>query len=275
MNKATVIFTCFNRKEKTINCLKTITQYNPNVVFDFIIVDDASTDGTLDEIEKLNLETQIIHGDGSLYWCGGMRRGIDAYLTRHLTETDYCLLINDDVAFFERSIEKMFERLDWRKDTVVVGATCNETGKFTYGLKAREKWYKKNITRRIEPSQEEIQGETCNANCVLMPSLILKDIGNMDPVYRHSLGDYDLGFRMTKKGYKLISSSDYVGVCNDNPVRGTWMDHSLSRMERLKKKESIKGSPANEWWHFLYKNFGFISAVKYTVSPYIKILLNK
>lgn len=30
-----------------------------------------STDGTLYEIAKLNLETQIIHGDGSLYWCGG------------------------------------------------------------------------------------------------------------------------------------------------------------------------------------------------------------
>ena len=275
MEKVTVIFTCFNRKEKTVKCLKTITEYNPNIEFDFIIVDDASTDGTLDEIGKLNLKTQIIHGDGNLFWCGGMRKGIDAYLSRQLTEKDYCLLINDDVAFYEGSIEKMFERLNGRKDTVVVGATCNSQGKFTYGLKVREKWYKKNMTRRIEPSPEEIQGETCNANCILLPGMILKDVGNMDSAYRHSLGDYDIGFRMTRKGYRLISSADYIGVCNDNPIQGTWMDRSLSRKDRLKKKESIKGSPANEWWYFLYKNYGLISAVKHSIIPYVKILLGK
>lgn len=97
----------------------------------------------------------------------------------------------------------------------------------------------------------------------------------MDKAYTHSLGDYDLGFAMTRKGYKLISSVDYVGVCNGNPTKGTWMDTSLSRKERLKKKEAPKGSPSKEWWHFLIKNFGVISAVKYSIIPYIRIFLKK
>ena len=275
MKNVTVILTCFNRKEKTITCLKTLTELNPNIQFKFIIVDDASTDGTVEAINKLGLKTKIIRGTGNLYWCGGMRVGIAHYLKSNPKDQDYCLLVNDDVQFKDRSIETMFDRLANRSDVVIVGATCDDRGNFTYGLKCKEKWYKKNITKRIEPSEEEIVGETCNANCLLIPNAILKKVGNMDKAYTHSLGDYDLGFAMTRQGYKLVSSIDYVGVCNSNLIKGTWVDTSLSRKERLKKKESPKGSPAKEWWHFLVKNFGILSALKYSVIPYIKIMMKK
>lgn len=275
MKKVTVIFTCLNRKEKTVTCLKTLTQLNPNIDFSFIIVDDASTDGTVEAVKQLGLDTKILSGNGNLFWCGGMRVGIAEFLNSNPSDQDFCLLVNDDVKFRDRSIEAMFDRLADRSDVVVVGATCDNNGNFTYGLKCKEKWYKKNITRRIEPSAQEIIGETFNANCVLIRNEILKKVGNMDKAYTHCLGDYDMGFAMTRKGYKLVSSEDYIGVCNDNPANGTWTDTSLSRIERLKRKESPKGSPAGEWWHFLVKNFGVISAVKYSIIPYIKILLKK
>lgn len=275
MKKVTVIFTCFNRKEKTITCIKTLTKLNPNIDFSFVIVDDASTDGTAEAIKELGLDTKIITGTGNLFWCGGMRVGIEDYLNSNPADDDYCLLVNDDVMFYDRSIETMFKRLQDRKDTVIVGATCNDKGKFTYGLKCREKWYKKNITKRIEPSEGEVVGETFNANCVLVRNEILKNVGNIDKAYTHSLGDYDLGFAMTKKGYKLISSADYIGVCNGNSSKDTWTDTKLSRKERLKKKESPKGNPTKEWWHFLMKNFGVISAVKYSAIPYVRIILKK
>lgn len=275
MRRVTVILTCFNRKEKTVTCLKTLTQFNPNIDFSFIIVDDASTDGTVEAVKQLGLDTKILLGTGNLFWCGGMRMGIAEFLNSNPADQDFCLLVNDDVQFKDRSIEAMFDRLADRDDVVVVGATCDDDGKFTYGLKCREKWYKKNITKRIEPSKEEVIGETCNANCVLIRNSILKRVGNMDSAYTHSLGDYDMGFAMTRKGYKLISSEDYVGVCNSNSVKGTWQDTSLSRRERLKRKESIKGSPLKEWFHFVNKNFGILKAIRFSVTPYVKIVLRK
>lgn len=273
--KVTAILTCFNRKEKTITCLKTLTEGNQEIDFSFIVVDDNSTDGTAEAVTSLGLNVTLLTGTGNLFWCGGMRYGIEYFLDSKPSDRDFCLLVNDDVVFKAHSIEKMFERLADRTDTVVVGATCDDNGNFTYGLKKKEKWYKKNITKRIEPSEEIVVGETCNANCVLIPNPILKAVGNMDAVYTHSLGDYDLGFRMTRAGYRLISSAEYVGVCNGNSVKGTWGDTSLSRKERLKKKESPKGSPFKEWWHFLYRNYGVGTAIKSSVNPYIKILLKK
>ena len=273
--KVTAIMTCFNRKEKTITCLKTLTERNRGIDFSFIVVDDGCTDGTAEEVISLGLNVTLLTGTGNLFWCGGMRYGIEHIFDSNPPDGELCLLVNDDVMFNAHSIEKMFERLANRKDTVIVGATCDDNGNFTYGLKKKEKWYKKNITKRIEPSEEIVVGETCNANCVLIPNYILKTVGNMDSVYTHSLGDYDLGFRMTRAGFKLISSAEYVGVCNGNSVKGTWGDTSLSRKERLKKKESPKGSPFREWWHFLYQNYGIATAIKGSVNPYIKILLKK
>ena len=44
--KIVVVFTCFNRKEKTLKCVERLIEGNKRIDFKFIIVDDGSTDGT-------------------------------------------------------------------------------------------------------------------------------------------------------------------------------------------------------------------------------------
>lgn len=272
MKTLTVIFTCFNRKQKTITAMKSLVEKNPSIKFKFIIVDDKSTDGTVEAIKKLNYDSKIINGTGKLFWCGGMRVGIDRYL--NINDGTDCLLVNDDVDFYPAAIEKIVKQLAGRKDTVIVGATCDKKGRITYGLrKSRDKNSIWMLT--IEPNIDEELGESMNANCVLIPYEIARKIGNLDSVYTHSLGDYDLGFRIHRMGYRLVSSYEYVGICEENSFENTWRDATLSRKERLKKKESSKGSPAKEWWHFLYKNYGLIKAIKYSITPYVRILIGK
>ena len=99
------IFTCYNRKKKTLSCLKSIVEGNPELNFRFLAVDDASADGTSEELERLD-NVKIVQGTGSLYYSGGMRKGI-AEAKMNCRNFDYCLLFNDDVDFFPEAIEKM------------------------------------------------------------------------------------------------------------------------------------------------------------------------
>lgn len=64
------LLTCFNRKEKTLQCLKSLFQVLPGCIV--FLVDDASTDGTSDAVKQLFPEVHIIRGDGNLFWSRGM-----------------------------------------------------------------------------------------------------------------------------------------------------------------------------------------------------------
>jgi GT2 family glycosyltransferase len=268
MREITVILTCFNRREKTLACIQSIAEANPSLRLRFIIVDDRSSDGTAEALRQLPYRIELIEGTGNLYWCGGMRLGLQRYL--ELKDGSDCLLINDDVVLYPHAIEQMIRLEDKHKDTVIVGATQSRNGEFTYGLRKHRS--KRGIyLEPVEPNKKYIEGDTMNANCVLLPYKIISAIGNLDPVYSHSLGDYDLGFMLRRKGYRLISHDEYVGICELNRLENTWRDVSLKRRERLIKKEDPKGIPRKEWFHFLKKNYGFAYAVIYSVIPYIKI----
>jgi GT2 family glycosyltransferase len=268
MSNITVILTCFNRKEKTLSCIRSIADKNPSLELQFIVVDDRSSDGTIEALRQLPYRIEIIEGTGNLYWCGGMRVGLQRYF--EWDNGSDCLLVNDDVVFYNNAIENMAMLKYQLKDAVIVGATQNYLGEFTYGLRKHRDNHSIYLSP-IKPNNVYLEGDTMNANCILLPYEVIKKIGNLDPIYSHSLGDYDLGFMLRRSGYRIISYDKYVGICEENSVVNTWRDTSLKRRIRFMKKEAPKGMPFKEWFHFLHKNYGFSYAVLYSVIPYIKI----
>jgi GT2 family glycosyltransferase len=272
MTRILVILTCFNRKDKTIRCINSLVNGNSKLKFSFVVVDDNSSDGTAEELNMLQQNITILAGDGNLYWAGGMRKGIE-YCHQEKVECDYVLFVNDDVNFYDESISKLIKQ-EGKNSFVIVGSTCNETGELTYGAYKLKDGKNKG---QYYPVQPGFKGccDTFNMNCVLMPKMLFDKMGNFDAVYQHALADLDYGFKISRKGHKIYVSDDYVGICETNTVKGTWKDTSLGRLDRLKKKESIKGSPFKPWFYYLKKNFGLMFAIRYSLSPYVRILMGK
>lgn len=273
--RVTTVFTCYNRKSKTEACIRTLVDNNPAIEFDFIVVDDGSRDGTLTVLESLKkyVPIYVIHGDGNLFYSGGMRVGL-TYLMNREQRTEYVLLINDDVVFRPHAVENMIKRSIKKNHAIIAGATCDQNERFTYGpLKLINK--KRFKYRKIDILETDVVCDSFNGNCVLIPVEHYKKNPTIDKMYTHTMGDYDYGFAFSRKGVAIYVSDEYIGECENNSAKGTWMDTSLSRVERFRKKESIKGSPTKQWWYYLRKNFGFFAAVRYTVSPFIRILIGK
>lgn len=277
----TVMLTCFNRIEYTVPCVKSLVEGNPNISFRFIITDDNSSDGTKEALSNLPYSMTLLSGDGQLFWNGGMSKAL-AYALESIEKTDYYMLVNDDVAFDKGAIEALIERerscskakkVD-QTGVVIVGATADREGKTSYGgVQLLSKHFAK--FGLIEPSKEYQECDTFNGNCVLLPREIFFEVGNVDKAYRHSMSDYDYGMHIKRLGFKIYNSESHVGTCNDNDVTGSWRDTSLSRKERLKKKESPKGLPRKDWYYFVRKNYGFLPALYHSVTPYLRILLGK
>lgn len=270
MIKVLGLMTCFNRKEKTVRALRNLIKGNPNLQMSFIVADDGSSDGTYEALMEMP-EVTVLRGNGSLFYSGGMRLAIEE--AKKVKEPfDYCLLFNDDVDFVQFAIEDLCKR---DNSVIWVGPTSDEQGNLSYGGVVKlSKWRPK--TEIIMAYTEE--GRVCdtfNANCVLIPWEIFKNLDNIDPVYTHSMGDFDYGFSAKRKEIQIKVSDKFVGVCPDNPVQASWRNTELSLKERLKRKESPKGLPGKEWFHYLAKNYNILTAIVYSTIPYIRIIMKK
>ena len=266
------LMTCFNRKEKTIVSINNLISKNPNIEFGFVVVDDNSTDGTKAALEKIR-GVVVLNGTGQLFYSGGMRMAMQYALDT--TEVyDYCLLFNDDVKFYSQTIEKMLSVKNTGRE-ILVGPTCDTEGKLSYGGVIKKSRFRPKFDIIDGTSQRAKSCDTFNANCVLIPWKMFKELGNMDSIYSHSLGDFDYGFKASRRGIPIWVCDFFVGQCSDNPVSGSWRDTDLSRRERLKKKESPKGLPRKEWWHYLKTNYSIGTAIVYSITPYLRILIRR
>lgn len=271
MSKILAIFTCYNRKEKTLKCLDLLIQGNPETKFSFIAVDDCSSDGTGIALSRYQ-NIRVIKGTGSCYYSGGMRLGI-LYAKTCCDAYDWILLFNDDVDFFPHAIEKL-EAYGDRRHEIVVGATCDAHKALSYGGVLKTSKYMPSF-QIVMSGEKKIFCDTFNANCVLLPTEIFKSLPNIDRHFTHSMGDFDYGLEAARRGIPIAVSDFFVGTCPDNPLARSWRDTSLTRKERLKRKETPKGLPYREWFYFINKHYGILSACINSIIPYIKILIKK
>lgn len=270
MTKILGLMTCFNRKDKTVNAIAKLISENPLIQFSFIVADDNSGDGTREALQTIP-NVKVLSGTGNLFYSGGMRLAMEKALNQH-EDYDYCLLFNDDVDFYEGAIDSLIQK---EKNVIWVGPTCDDEGHLSYGGVIKTSTWRPKFQIVKAETNEGTVCDTFNANCVLIPWGIFLVLGNMDSKYSHSLGDFDYGFFARKKGVIVKVSNQFVGVCIDNPTKGSWRDTSLSRKKRLQLKESPKGLPKKEWFYYLNKNYSLFTAIIYSIIPYVKIGLRK
>ena len=94
-SKVAVLLTCHNRVEKTLKCLSKLfgQQVDESVKVTVYLVDDGSTDGTGIAVKDRYPDINVIYGDGSLFWNGGMHQ---AFAEALKVGFDYYLWLNDD-----------------------------------------------------------------------------------------------------------------------------------------------------------------------------------
>lgn len=265
-----VLITCFNRKEKTIRCVKSLINQKNIPIFDLYVCDDGSTDGTADAIKEIYKDAIIIKGTGNLFWSKGMYT-VMSEAVKHNYE--YYLMINDDVEFVSNMWNIMFEPYEnGHKKIAVVGYTKSHiSGKVTYGgrkmIKSRFNYVIGDIVEIEKDNFATV--DVANWNCFLVDKETINTIGIIDNYYEHGLGDYDYCLRMRKEGLNILVAKDYIGYCENNSRKNTYLDGHVSRKQRIKKMLKPNGFPIKSWLHFVNKNYGkykFRSAI----TPYLK-----
>lgn len=281
MMKIAVLFTCFNRIEKTRACIESIecAAQNADCELNWFITDGGSADGTIEELSGLP-RINLVVSKGA-YYSQGMLSCMNLLDKNSPLQYDYVMLVNDDVDFYEDFLKKILSySCEYGHNKTIVGATCsnnapskidNESSQTYGGIR----YAKSALSVRysmVSIDDADSSCDTFNANCVLIPIDLYIKSPRMDAHFVHGLGDFDYG--MCLHGDK-ITTNFYVGKCENNSKSGTWMDTSLSASKRIKKLNEVKGSPTKQWFYYLRKHFGLCSATLHSISPYVRILLHK
>ncbi|MFW5887848.1 MAG: glycosyltransferase family 2 protein [Bacteriovoracia bacterium] len=276
MYRIAVLMTCFNRKLKTLECLKALfdSKIPEEYSLEVYLVDDGSTDGTSEAIESNYPQVFLIKGNGALFWNKGMHL---AFKTAAVKDYDFYVWLNDDTQLYKDALQKALETWKNRSKAVkhekniIVGTTCDPEKQTiaTYGGVKRKKGLHPLRYEFLGESDEIQSADTFNGNIVLIPKSVHLEIGNLDPRFSHGIGDFDYGLRAKKKECNIFVAPGFLGKCSRNPIPS-----KMSYFQRINKMFSKKGLPFKDWVVYSFKHAGPFWFVWVTI-PYIKIFFGK
>ncbi len=251
-----VLVTCFNRRQKTLDCLRSLYAQQDLQPFQLkiFLTDDGSSDGTAEAVRQHFPEVHVLIGDGNLFWAGGMRFTWRCALQ---SGADYYLLINDDTHLYPHAIATLLQHRHQSKNvSIAIGSTVDvDSGKTSYGgnrLTSNTKWKSK----RIEATGLWQPCDFANANILFVPAAVVSAIGILSESFTHGLADFDYTLKAKKAGIELWVAPGFLGACKDDHGQN-WKSNNVQLKQRMEYLMSPTGLAYKEYLLYIRRHFPY------------------
>ncbi len=248
MREVTVIIPNYNGIDYIADCLDSIDRQSMEA--DVIVVDNASTDGSL-ELLRERSGIRLIELSQNFGFCRAVNEGIAA------TKTKYLILLNNDTKAEPTFVEELYKAIDKHEDTFSVASKmlqmsdpglidsagdlyCALGWAFSLGKDGKRSRYDK----------ESVVFSACGGASIYRKDLF-EQIGYFDELHFSYLEDVDVGYRARIMGYKNRYTPKAVVYHAGSASTG-------SRYNPFKVRLAARNS-----WYVIYKNM-----------PALQILIN-
>lgn len=262
-----------NRRALTAAFLSALTEARrrlgeSGLQLDAVVVDDGSSDGTSDMISTLHPWVQLLKGSGDLFW-GGATALATEYCLQQESAWSALVLMNDDVTLGVDEFVRFIHDSS-AAPGVSVGPVCDpESGDVTYsGLIRDSRWHPLRLSV-IDPVTGTRQGcDTFHGNCVYLPRSVVEATRGVDPLFRHSMGDIDLGLRISRTGTPVEVHDAFVGTTAYNGIRD--FSGVSGPLRRLRGATSLKGYAPAPYWTFCRRHGGRLAPL-WWIATYLRV----
>jgi len=208
--RVTVVVLNWNGKEDTLNCLNSLSSVvYPN--YRILVVDNFSTDGSIQFFEELYPNIDIIQNPKNL----GFAEGNNVGIRRALEDgADYVLLLNNDTVVDRYFLDRLVEAAESDHAIGFAGPKVYYLGKdanriISFAGGALNLWVGRSRHRgldQLDSGQYDDLAEVdyVEGSCVLAKKTALDHIGLLDPTYFSYWEDVDWCTRGWNAGYKSI-----------------------------------------------------------------------
>jgi GT2 family glycosyltransferase len=236
-----IIIPVFNGLKFTKKCLAKLAKdillaKGMGFIYDVVIVDDGSTDGSAEWIRENHPDVNIVSGDGSLWWSGGINRGVNYAIDK--LKADYILWWNNDILQDDVYFRNMSQLLRQCNAKVVYGSKIyyaevpdriwSYGGEF-YPVKGN---YHMLGTYHKDSSEfsKEREVDWFAGMGTIFPVEVYEKVGFLDEVnFPQYHGDSDYTYRCKLAGYKLMISPE-LRIWNITENTGNEHDNSLKML---------------------------------------------
>jgi GT2 family glycosyltransferase len=240
---ADIIIPVFNQYAYTRNLLEGIYRHT-DLPFHIYVIDNASTDETIDLNKIYTRDITIVRNQENRGWCGGINQGIE------LGQNPYLIFMDNDVEISDGWLGNMISFLDTHPRIGAVGPLNSSPSDWQGVDRVREKmvpqipnFLTEDIHERNRILNYHFHGAGILVEgmlaffCVVLKRRTVNAVGPLDEGFMSGSDDYDYCRRLRKAGYVLGLSLDTYVIHHTNSTAKAVMETAERR--DIRKKSSF------------------------------------
>lgn len=215
--KLSIVIVCWNVREDLIRCLRSIEENRPSYSFEIIVVDNASTDGTIDVIKKDFSKVTVLANNENRGFAAANNQGIE------ISKGEYILFLNPDTIVHPYSLDNLINFLDNNDDVGACGPKLLNSDGTTQRSVRRfpsfrgalhrhtafrflgifkdeyKKWMMKDFGYNRQTDVEQLMGAA-----LITRRSVVQQVGMMDESFFLYYEEVDLCYRIKHAGWRNV-----------------------------------------------------------------------
>lgn len=254
--KIFIIVLNWNKKDLTLECLQSLQKINkpPKSQVSILVVDNGSTDGSVQAIRKAFPKTLLLENKRNLGYAEGNNRGMEYALKK---KVDYLLILNNDIEIDKNFLVQLIKVAEKEKKAGLFSPKIY----FAPGYEFHKKRYKKEERGRViwyagglidwnnilsshrgvdevDKGQfnKVVETDYASGSCMLIKRKVLEKIGLLDKKFFMYWEDADLSQRSKRVGWKVLyvpQAKIWHKVAASSAIGGSLNDYYLTRNRLL------------------------------------------
>ena len=216
--EVSILVFAYNRLEKTKRCVESILQYTQNVDYELILIDNGSSDGTLEYFKSVRYnKLKILHIVQNL---GGMY----PYMVMRLCDLGrFVCTVSNDLIMTSGWLENLLTVMESDTHIGFVNAVTSNVSNLqsvdisyrTYEeMQRKAAKFNRSDPRKWEDRQRLITlGSLYRKEALMAIGFPMGDTG-----FFHDFADDDITFRIRRAGYRTVLAGD-TWICHDHDFR--------------------------------------------------------
>lgn len=253
--KVSVIIPNYNGENFLKNCLKTLK--NQKNLFQVIIIDNASSDNSVNYIKDNYPEFTIINNEENLGFAAAVNQGIRA------SKTDYVFLLNNDTELEADCISKLLRCMESDENIFAVSSKMIQFGNRDVMDDAGDEYTLLGWTKKVGNGRSPdnyMEGREVFSACAgaaLYRRSRFNEIGYFDENFFAYLEDVDISYRARIHGYRSIYCPEAIVYHHGSGTSGS--KHNPFKV-KVSARNSVYLPYKNMPWPQLALNFIFLLA---------------